>query len=181
MEEYGLIKKIGKWNGYIALLIVCIMLIGALLPVTQAVDISRIEGFDKGPSYTSVIPMEKITFINYDEEGYLDDYAYLASVPTAVFNDGDKLFSHPLLFYQDEYLVEEDKDRSLNARQGLDYFMEDWMNYCNGRLDQMTLINVPKSKLDSIWNSKEYTVIEGDNPYKIASDLALSECYCRYR
>jgi hypothetical protein len=175
LEEYGLIKKIGKWNGYIALLIVCIMLIGALLPVTQAVDISRIEGFDKGPSYTSVIPMEKITFINYDEEGYLDDYAYLASVPTAVFNDGDKLFSHPLLFYQDEYLVEEDKDRSLNARQGLDYFMEDWMNYCNGRLDQMTLINVPKNKLDSIWNSKEYTVIEGDNPYKIASDLALSE------
>ena len=169
-----MIKKIGKWNGYIALLIVCIMLMGVLLPVTQAVDINRIEGFDKGPSYTSVIPMKKITFINYDEEGYLDDYAYLASVPTAVFNDGDRLFSHPLLFYQDEYPVEEDKDRSLNARQGLDYFMEDWMEYCNGQLDQMTLINVPKDKVDQ-WGAREYTLIEQDNPYAIANELALND------
>jgi len=39
----------------------------------------------------------------------------------------------------------------------------------------MTLINVPKSKLDSSWKAKDYTLIEGTDPYTIASDLALSE------
>lgn len=134
-------------------------------------------GFAKGVSWKPVVPMKKTTFVNFDENGILDDYAYLAAVPTAVFHDpeGNRLFSNPLLFYQDEYPVKEDKDRSLNAHQGIDYFMEDWMAYCNGQLDQMTLINVPKSKLGSSWKAKEYTTIESDNPYDMASKIALSE------
>jgi len=97
----------------------------------------------------------------------------LAAVPTAVFNDGDRLFSHPLLFYQDEYDPEEEKELTLNARSGIDYFMEDWMSYSNGRLDKMTLINVPMSKLDDTWKAREYDVIKSDNPYDIAARLAL--------
>ena len=153
---------------------VLIMLIGVILPSASAFNIDHMAGFDKGPSYKSVVPMEKVTFVNYDEESILDDYAYLAAVPTAVFNDKDKLFSNPLLFYQDEYLMREDKERSLNARQGIDYFMEDWMEYCNGQLDQMTLINVPKEKVGQ-WRAKDYTIIEGDDPYTIASDIALHD------
>jgi len=147
----------------------------AIVPITLATDVNRIKGIDKGPSYLPVVTLKKTTMVNFDEDTYLDDYAYLAAVPTAVFDDGNKLFSNPLLFYQDEYPVEEDKERSLDARQGLDYFMEDWMGYCNGQLDQMTLINVPKNKLDSSWKAKDYTLIEGTDPYTIANDLALSE------
>ena len=134
-------------------------------------------GFTKGVSWKPVVPMKKTTFVNFDGNGILDDYAYLAAVPTAVFHDpeGNRLFSNPLLFYQDEYPVKEDKERSLNARQGLNYFMEDWMAYCNGQLDQMTLINVPKSKLDGSWTAKECTTIESDNPYDMASKIALNE------
>ena len=168
-------KKLGKLNSFIAVSAVAILLSVTLVPLALATNVDRIQGFDKGPSYKSVVPMKKTTFVNFDEESYLDDYAYLAAVPTAVFDDGNKLFSNPLLFYQDEYPVEDDKERSLNARQGLDYFMEDWMSYCNGQLDQMTLINVPKNKLDSTWKAKDYTLIEGTDPYTIASDLALSE------
>jgi hypothetical protein len=84
--------------------------------------------------------------INFDKDGILDDYAYLAAVPTSVFSSGGKLYSNPLLFYQDAYPVKEDKERTLDARQGLDYFMEDWMSYCNNQLDQMTLVNVPENK-----------------------------------
>jgi len=155
--------------------ILCVMIGGTNLPVALASNIDKISGFDKGPSYTSVVPIKRATFVNFDENGYLDDYAYLAAVPTSVFNDSCKLFSNPLLFYQDEYPVEEDKELSLNARQGIDYFMEDWMAYCNGQLDQMTLINVPKSKLDASWKAKEYTLIQGTDPYTIASDLALND------
>jgi hypothetical protein len=152
-----------------------VLLCSAILPGISVEATVNASGFDKGPSYKPVVPMKKVTFVNFDENTYLDDYAYLAAVPTSVFNDGNKLFSNPLLFYQDEYPVKEDKERSLNARQGLDYFMEDWMGYCNGKADQMTLINVPKNKLDSSWKAKEYTVIESDDPYELASNLALSE------
>jgi len=76
------------------------------------------------------------------------------------------------LFYQDPYPVEDDKERSLNARQGLDYFMEDWMSYCGGKLDQMTLINVNKNDIDQ-WKARQYVTINGNNPYDIANKIAL--------
>jgi len=53
--------------------------------------------------------------------------------------------------------------------------MEDWMSYSNGRLDKMTLINVPMNRLDSAWKAKEYDIIESDSPYDIAARLALNE------
>lgn len=162
-------------NVFMTLLAVFIMLIGTVLPSILAVNVDHISGFDKGPSYKPVVPMEKVTFVNFDEDSYLDDYAYLAAIPTSVFDDGEKLFSNPLLFYQDEYKYDDDIERSFNAREGLDYFMEDWMTYCNGKMDKMTLINVPENKLDSSWKAKEYTTIEGDNPYEIANQIALSE------
>jgi len=168
-------KKLGKSNSFIAASVVAILLSVTLVPLALATNVDRIQGFDKGPSYKPVVPVKKITFVGYDEETYLDDYAYLAAVPTAVFRSEDKLFSNPLLFYQDEYPIEDDKERSLNARQGLDYFMEDWMRYSNGRLDKMTLINVPMNKLDSTWKSKEYDLIESESPYDIAARLALNE------
>ncbi|RLF36335.1 MAG: hypothetical protein DRN03_03810, partial [Thermoplasmata archaeon] len=73
----------------------------------------RFKGFDKGVSWKPVLPLKKVTFVNFDKDGYLDDYAYLAAIPTAVFYDksGDRLISHPLLFYQDPYPVKNDKER----------------------------------------------------------------------
>ena len=171
-----MLKRMNKTkNGCIALAIICLLLIGVFLPVTQATsNIDYIKGFDKGLSSLPVVPMKKATMVNFDKDTLLDDYAYLACVPTAVFNHDDKLFSHPLLFYEDEYKWEEDKYRSLNARQGLDYFMEDWMSYCNDQLDQMTLINVPEGKVDQ-WAAKEYVTIDGDNPFDLAGDIALQD------
>jgi len=151
------------------------MIGGTILPVVLADQIDIINGFDKGPSYKSVVPLKRVTFVNFDENTYLDDYAYLAAVPTAVFNSENKLFSFPLLFYQDEYHVSEYKENSLNARVGIDYFMEDWMSYCYGQQDQITLINLPKNKLDQNWDAKEYTIINADTPYDIASQIALQE------
>lgn len=130
-------------------------------------------GFDKGLSYTSVVPLKKTTFINYDEDAYLDDYAYLASLPTAVFKEKDTLYSHPLLFYQEQQNFE-GKKITLNDRKGLDYLMEDWYGYCNSNFDQITTVNVPKSKV-SQWNSKSYNIIEGKNPFVLAEKIALQD------
>ncbi len=147
-----------------------IILVVSLTPV-NAYELYE-KGFDSGPSFRSVVPLKKVTFVGFDEDGFLDDYSYLAAVPTCVFYSGGRLFSHPLLFYQDPYPLEEDRERSLNARQGLDYFMEDWLSYCGGRLDGMTLVNVPSGKVGQ-WPSRNITIIDGDDPFSVASKIAL--------
>ncbi|MCJ2534255.1 MAG: hypothetical protein LN364_03360, partial [Candidatus Thermoplasmatota archaeon] len=173
-----MVKKVHNINALLTGIAIFVMLGGVILPTVLA-DTSRlyVDGFDRGVSWKPNIPLKRTTFIQLDQESYLDDYAYLAAVPTSVFYDknSDKIFSNPLLFYEDEYYPEEEKERTLNARQGIDYFMEDWMSYCEGYLDQMTLINVPKSKLDVSWRAKNYTTIESTDPYNLASQIALND------
>jgi len=144
------------------------------LVIAEKTSDFHIEGFDKGPSYTNVVPLKKVTMINYDPDSFLDDYAYLASVPTAVFKNNNKLYSNPLLFYQDELEIEEEKEKSLDAKQGINYFMEDWMGYCNNEMNQKTLINIPENNTID-WKSKKTTAINSDNPYELASKIALEE------
>ena len=113
-----MVKIVWKAKSFVVLSMLCILLISAFLPIiqiSQAAKAPNVKGFDKGPSYTDVVPMKKATFVNYDKENYLDDYAYLAAIPTAVFNQDDKLFSHPLLFYEDENKYEDKKELSLNG------------------------------------------------------------------
>ena len=136
------------------------------------------DGFDKGISWKPVIPLKKATFVDFDMDTYLDDYSYLAAVPTSIFysenaNEGS-LFAHPLLFYQDPYPVTDDKERSLDARMGIDYFMEDWISACDNWMDEMVLINVPEKKVDQ-WPARNITVIEENDPYSIAEELSLHD------
>lgn len=165
-------------HGFLFPIIVAVMLMSIFYPVvlgsTNIPD--RIKGYDKGVSWKPVVPLKKVTFVNFDKDSYLDDYAFLSAVPTSVFYDKnmDRIFSHPLLYYTDPYPVNNDKERSLNARPGIDYFMEDWMSYCSGRLDQMILINVDKDKVEQ-WPSKDVVEINGSDPFTIASDLALHD------
>ena len=71
-------KKQNKSKSLISLLIVTILILGILIPLTQASStIDRVSGFDKGPSYTSVVPIKKTTFVQFDDENLYDDYAYL--------------------------------------------------------------------------------------------------------
>ena len=99
-----------KLNYFISVLIVAILLFSALLPFASAADISKITAFKKGPSFNPVVPIKKTIFVDFDTENLIDDYSYLAAVPTAVFNDENSLYSYPLLFYQDEYAYEDDKN-----------------------------------------------------------------------
>jgi hypothetical protein len=159
-----------------SLFIIVIVLVSIFIPILNARDYQDVNGFDKGPSYTSVVPVKKVTFVNFDENSYLDDYAYLASVPTSVFRDQqeNRLFSHPLLFYQDKLKLDNETHKTLDAFEGIHYFMEDWMSYCNGQLDQKMLINIPESKVKQ-WNSKEVITIDCQNPYDIANYIALHD------
>lgn len=151
------------------------ILLSIFSSIVTAGSYDTLQGFDKGPSHKPVIPLKKTTFVHYDEDTYLDDYAYLSALPTAIFHFDDKFVSHPLLFFQESHPVTEENELTLNARLGIDYFMEDWMSYSYGLLDQMTLINVPKNSLNPNWEAKDYVVINGNTPYEIADQLALQD------
>ncbi|RLF50133.1 MAG: hypothetical protein DRN24_07140, partial [Thermoplasmata archaeon] len=168
-------RNLKNSKGLCITVVLSLLFSGLFIPLTSGVNLQQVTGFDKGPSYTNVIPLKKTTMIQFDKDSMLDDYAYLAAVPTAVFKQNNKLFSHPLLFYEDEYKSKETKYRTFNPRQGLDYFMEDWMSYSGGKLDQMTLINVPQGKIPSNWNAREYTIINSNSPFEIAKELALHD------
>jgi hypothetical protein len=169
-------KKATIFKRTLIILTVFLMLtVSVVNPVLGDKTVKTKDGFTKGVSHLPVKPVEKVTMVNYDENSFLDDYAYLASVPTAIFKYDDKLISHPVVYYQDEIDIEEENKSSLNARQGLDYFMEDWMSYCNNKMDKATLINVDKSEIDSSWNANEYKEIQSDDIYELSSELALDE------
>ena len=164
-------SKVDRLNIFFVSIIIFFMLANVLIPTIGA-SISDIqtEGYTQGVSYKPVVPLKKTTFVNYDENSYLDDYAYLASIPTAVFNDGNQLLSSPLLFYQDRIKNYDKKEEILNAYPGIDYFMQDWISFCDYRLDQIIGINVEKDKLKE-WDASDYITMEGSDPYNLASQI----------
>jgi len=173
-----MIKNNHRTHALLTVMIVLFMSLSVILsPVIADSSKILVNGFDRGITWKPYNPVKKTTFVQFDEETFIDDYSYLAAIPTSVFYDEthDQIFSNPLLFYQDEYTPDKMKERTLNAYQGIEYFMEDWMSYCGGYLDQMTLINVPKSKIDKDWRSQKYTTIECTDVYKIASQLAMHD------
>jgi len=132
----------------------------------------NITAYNKGPSYTNITPLKKTTFVSFDDDSYLDDYAYLAAVPTTVFEESNRLYSNPLLFYQDKQKGQ--SNLVLDSAVGIYNFMEDWQKACGGEFDEIIAINVEENKIKQ-WDAKEFKIINGKNPYKIANNLALHE------
>ena len=163
-------------NKKIKIIVISITLLLLIQSPIIALNNDKSIGFDKGPSYLPVAALKKVTLINYDEESHLDDYAYLASVPSAVFKDqkNDLLYSHPLIFYQDKMDIDNETEKSLDPYKGVDFFIKDYIEYSNGKLDQIALINVDKEKTND-WNSREIKQIRSENVYDIANLIALQD------
>ena len=166
--------KKGKWQPVLLYFLILVLLLPVFFPVISADTNNLPEGYTKGVSYKPVIPLKKATFIEYDEESYQDDYAYLASVPTAVFDNGDTLFSSPLLFYQKSIDSRDERKDSLDAKTGIDYFMEDWTAFCGNRLDQIIGVNVEKADIQE-WSASEYKILNESNPFTLANQIALED------
>ncbi len=165
-----------KIKSLMSIIIVGLFLTGMLTPLTQGTELEQIRGFDEGPSHTDIVPLKKATFVKFDKEKLNDDLAYLANIPISVFKEDNKLFSHPLLFHQDKNEFDDDiKYKIQDASDGVDYFMDDWMSYCDGELDQLNLIGIDKTELNKDLNAKETKSYSYDNPYLLANEIALSE------
>lgn len=168
-------KNFNRFEKPISILVACLILIILFFPMVSADDIDQISGFNKGPSNKPVVAIKKVTLVQFNEEELIDDYAYLASVPTAAFNYDGKIFSHPLLYYQDDVEYESEKEKSLNARQGLNYFMEDYLGYCYGKLDELITINIAEKNIETEWKSEKYTEINNNDIFNLSGEIALNE------
>jgi len=126
--------------------------------------------YPEAVSWKEIKPLTGATLVGFDGDSYLDDYSYMAAVPASVFSHRDKLYSQPVLFLDEEHDI-----RVLNSRQGVDYFMEDWMSINNGSLEYITYINVDeelRGSVPSSWNASKENSISGKNPFTTAADIA---------
>ncbi len=151
--------------------IIPLAIVSMLILPGLAEDIKELPSGFEGVSWSKVVPIKKATFVQFDENSLVDDFAYMAAIPANVFYDekSERIYSSPLLFY-DDYVKGKDEILSLNARQGLDYFMEDWLTYA-GKLKEIDYINVKEKP----WKADNYTVINSNDIYEIASKIALHD------
>ncbi len=119
----------------------------------------------------------KVTFVGFDKESYLDDYSYLASVPASVFYDktSNNIYSHPLLYYNAPYDTDDQTLRTMNDHQGLSYFMDDYLTVADG-LDIVEYVNMKDQDISDarkLWGDNSSNVISRKDPYSTAADIAL--------
>ncbi len=173
MAVIGMIRKL--FTVFIITLLLTILFAGCLGPEEKTETKIKEPGFS-GVSWREVVPAKAAILVQHDKESYIDDYAYLAGVPAAVFHDknSDKLISYPLLFYEPPG-KETGQRATLNAGDGVQYFMEDWMTIYDGKLDYLQLINIPDaSSLESKYPAQKTVIIESDDYATLAAKIATS-------
>ena len=122
--------------------VIPLIIVSMFILPTIAEDIEELPSGFEGVSWAKVVPVKKATFVKFDENSLVDDFAYMAAIPASVFYDKStgRIYSYPLLFY-DDYRKGQEEELSLNARQGLDYFMGAWKIY-SGKFTELVYINV---------------------------------------
>jgi len=139
-------------------------------------------GFD-GVGYRDTVMSEKVTFIQYDPDSILDDYAYVAAVPASVFYSpsNDKMVANPIMFTQDrlDITTKDDPRHALDAQQGVEYLMEEFPVISVDGMDVVQTINVEASTAETLTNdfgisNATQLTITSDDPYDLAYQLAES-------
>jgi len=128
----------------------------------------------KAVAWKPVSPLKSATFVRYDGDGYEDDFAFMAAIPTAVFQEDGELYSSPVLFYSPPH-DGPDQERTLNDYQGIEYFMEDWNTLTE--MDRVQLVGIDDQEVDRVKTlapSEVYEEYTFKDPYSMATELALA-------
>ncbi|MGA1794123.1 MAG: hypothetical protein ACMUHM_09235, partial [Thermoplasmatota archaeon] len=128
-------------------------------------------------SYEDMTPIDKVTIVNHDREGFDDDLAFLAAVPASVFRSeaDNRVFMNPVLFYEPPRETS-DEEKVLNTYPGISYLMEDLVTVADGELDRIELIGFqgnPPGDLGNAWRSSNVEMIDNKDPIATAADIAL--------
>ncbi len=113
------------------------------------------------------VPFRRCTFVYSDPTSYLDEYAFLASVPANVFRDEiGNLYMAPIIY---------------GESMAGNYLLEDWKTYCDhwGGVSYTDFIgpysNDYMSYMKGYLGTDNYTSIMVNDPYKYGKEIALRE------
>lgn len=119
------------------------------------------------PNPSRCIPYKRATFVYSDPTSYLDEYAFIASIPANVFRDETQnLYASPIIYGE--------------SKAG-DYLLEDWKTYCNhwGGVSSLDFIgpysDCYTSEMKSYLGTDNHTSIIADDPYEYAKEIALRD------
>ncbi|MHA1906217.1 MAG: hypothetical protein ACW98Y_02900, partial [Candidatus Thorarchaeota archaeon] len=154
----------------ITLLIVTSLLLMTILPIsTPVVDslqrtLNDID-FNVSDIPDDPIPMSRATFVSYDPDSYIDDFAYMAAIPSSLFYHGGSKYVSPLLY--------------TGGSSTEQWFIEDWAEYLapdNG-VDQLIAIGDMNRfqimDLQDALGTQMYPQISGATSAELAAMLAV--------
>ncbi|MGQ4911659.1 MAG: hypothetical protein ACP6KW_05760 [Candidatus Thorarchaeota archaeon] len=150
----------------------------ALLLLTPVIALSsspasRFSSVDPTPtvrlssSYAVQRPLSRVAIVASDPDSFVDDFAYIATVPTGVFYDNGTQYVSPVVFSSGS-------DSEM-------WFVEDWAQYLetDGGITQgMVVGDIPQPLLVDLQDTlgtRLYPRITGSTAAEIAAKLAVSE------
>lgn len=166
----------------ISLLLTALLLSSAVLPATlSAAPGNQVTEWNPNGldhvSWLPLAPMPAATFVEFDPNSYMDDWAYLAALPTSVFSANGQVYGAPLLFWEDPAPEGTPREQMpLFGYQSNQYLMEDWMVVNGGKLDRLQLIQmeeVTEDRIASDYTANDVKTFDSTSAYNLASMLAL--------
>ncbi len=162
---------------------VLLLVLGILLSAPLFTGVQDVSAASKLPSgfesvsYQDMTSINKVTLIDHDGEGILDDFAYLAEVPASSFHSDsdDRVFMNPVLFYEPP-MTTSDVERTFDTYPGVKYFMEDMATLSGTELDKIELVNFngeTPGDVQSDWTASRVKHIDDDDPFSMSAKIAL--------
>ena len=114
-----------------------------------------------------VTPLRRATFVASNPESLVDDFAFMAAVPTSTFAYGGHTYVSPLVYY-----TESESER---------WLIDDWVEYLgpDGGVSQAVIVGDMQESsvlnLQQVLGSIVYPRIEGNSSAEIAAKLALMD------
>ena len=156
-------------NGKISSIIILVILLGPVsLPLLTSSTLALHPTAQFTPSSSSnQVPLRRLTLVSPDSNSYIDDFAYMAAIPSSVFVHNDTQYISPLIY--------------TSGSESEEWLLEDWNEYTSvdGGLSQVMAIgDYTDDTLTSLQyelGAKIYPRIDGATSADIASTIAVSE------
>ncbi|MFW9907065.1 MAG: hypothetical protein ACFFEF_00705 [Candidatus Thorarchaeota archaeon] len=113
------------------------------------------------------IPLSRAVFVGYDPDSYIDDFAYMAAVPSSIFYYGGNKYVSPLLY--------------TGGTSTEQWLIEDWNEYlaADGGVSQVFSIgDVDKAQIMMIQETlgaRVYPQITGTSAAELAAKIAIND------
>ncbi|MFW9975167.1 MAG: hypothetical protein ACFFDQ_07885, partial [Candidatus Thorarchaeota archaeon] len=156
-------------NKILSILIVVIMC-GTLGPITSPFIISRFDSLSDGHTMSelpsSQIPLSRVAFVSPNPSSYVDEFAYMAAVPTSIFYFNGTQYISPLIYSDDS--------------ESESWLLEDWSEYLShdgGITQAVSIGDFSENYLNDLQHNigaKIYPRLSGTNAAQIAALLAAN-------